>query len=154
MDSSVDRRRSIEQHLRETYLPFRRVKGLNTFRDIYFPHDIISNWNKMEAQIDTSEVLPSKFAASRNHSLANYTHVISGLIGRSKKNKVKELGCTSSHLEAMRQVSSHWFALISLLFVSFKGNLFQSDSKSLRTYNGRWYSNSIQHWFRPIGTAF
>ena len=107
MDSSPDRRRSIEKHLHETNLPFRRVKGLHTFNDIYFPQDIITNWNKMEAKIETDEVLPSKYdrtAASFNSTTANFTHVMSGLIGRSKKNKVKELGCTSSHLEAMRQV--------------------------------------------------
>jgi len=110
MDSSPDRRKSIEKHLTETHLPFRRVKGLHTYRDIYFPQDIITNWNKMEAKIETDEVLPSKYDRtnlSLNKSTANFTHVMSGLIGRSKKNKVKELGCTSSHLEAMRQVSCY-----------------------------------------------
>ena len=115
MDSSPDRRKSIEKHLLvETHLPFRRVKGLHTFRDIYFPQDIITYWNKMKAKIETDEVLPSKYdqktTLSLNQSIANFTHVMSGLIGRSKKNKVKELGCTSSHLEAMRQVS--WYACI------------------------------------------
>ena len=109
MDSSPDRRKSIDKHLLETHLPFRRVKGLHTFRDIYFPQDIITYWNKMKAKIETDEVLPSKYdqktTLSLNQSIANFTHVMSGLIGRSKKNKVKELGCTSSHLEAMRQVS-------------------------------------------------
>lgn len=33
----------------------------------------------------------------------NATHFLIGLVGRAKKNHLKEVGCTSSHLEAMRQ---------------------------------------------------
>ena len=125
MDKSMDRRRSIEKHLDMVGLLHRRVRGLNTFKDIYFPEDIVSNWNKMEAKVHTDEIFPDRITLSKegiikinqytyNTSLLNFTHVMTGLIGRAKKNKLKELGCTSSHLEAMRQVSL--FLLIHTLF--------------------------------------
>lgn len=107
MDKSLDRRQNIEKHLSQTKIPFRRVKGLNTFEDIYFPEDVLTNWNKIEARLNTDEVLPSRRdfqSLLLKRSLGNFSHVMAGLIGRSKKNSLKEIGCTASHLEAMRQV--------------------------------------------------
>lgn len=43
----------------------------------------------------------------KNHKGHNYTHVMLGLVGRGGKNKLKEIGCTSSHLEAMRHAIHH-----------------------------------------------
>lgn len=102
MDKSIDRRINLQNHLEQVKLPHRRVKGLS-LDNIYFPEDIRTTWDRYVAKIQTEEFIPHRRRAKINVKRKNYTHVMVGLYGRSKKNKLKEIGCTSSHLEAMRQ---------------------------------------------------
>lgn len=104
MDKSVKRREMIEQHLNAYGLPHKRVKGLS-LNDIYIPEDVLFSWDKYKALTMTGEpVKPKSRTVFPKHSRGNnFTHIMLGLVGRGGKNKLKEIGCTSSHLEAMRQ---------------------------------------------------
>ena len=118
MDKSISRRVGMESHLRDVGILNRRVKGLS-LNDIYIPEDIRTNWDRYTAKIMTDEVIPPRSKSKRLRSRGrNYTHVMAGLVGRGNKNKLKEIGCTSSHLEAIRQAvyfnrSSSRYAIIT-----------------------------------------
>jgi GR25 family glycosyltransferase involved in LPS biosynthesis len=101
MDKSVNRKISMEKHLSDLGIFNRRIPGLS-IDNIYFPGDILANWNQYEAKIESTEAIP-RFYMNKEGVVANFTHVMSGLVGRTKGNRLKEVGCTSSHLEAMRQ---------------------------------------------------
>lgn len=100
MDKSAHRRISMENHLNQLGILHRRVRGLSV-DEIYFPPDILSTWNQYEAQIQTKESIPATFTNTVG-KVVNYTHFMNGLVGRTKANRLKEVGCTASHLEAMR----------------------------------------------------
>ena len=104
MDKSVKRREMIEQHLNAYGHPHRRVKGLS-LHDIYIPEDVLDSWDKYKALTMTGEPVKSKSMTKfpKQVRAGNFTHIMLGLVGRGGKNKLKEIGCTSSHLEAMRQ---------------------------------------------------
>lgn len=104
MDKSVKRREMIEHHLSETGYPNRRVKGLS-LNNIFIPDDVLSSWDKYMALTMTGQPIKPRTEMQFPKHLQNnnYTHVMLGLVGRGGKNKLKEIGCTSSHLEAMRQ---------------------------------------------------
>lgn len=125
MDKSKDRRKHMQAHLDAAGYLNRRVKGLSIAYDLYFPTDIKTNWDKIGAKIMTDEDIPPRHSAKKflqrigagTEGPRNYTYVVAGLLGRSKKNSLKEVGCTASHLEAMRQAiynnrSSSPYALI------------------------------------------
>jgi GR25 family glycosyltransferase involved in LPS biosynthesis len=100
MDKSEKRKDSMELHLRDTGMPNRRVKGLR-LEDIYFPEDILSSWDKYLSLTQTTLKIPHRNVTRKIPMQTK--HVMLGLVGRGGKNKLKEVGCTSSHLEAMRQ---------------------------------------------------
>jgi GR25 family glycosyltransferase involved in LPS biosynthesis len=108
MDKSVARRETIEMHLTDTGHLNRRVKGLS-LNNIYVPEDVLSSWDKYMALTMTGQpVRPREQMKLPKHLQGNnYTHILLGLVGRGGKNKLKEIGCTSSHLEAMRQAIYH-----------------------------------------------
>lgn len=117
MDKSADRRRSLQMHLDQLGWLHRRVKGLS-LDDIYIPSDIRSLWDQYEAKEQTSEVILDRKDPKFFGKYGNVTHFLVGLVGRGKKNRLKEIGCTSSHLEAMRQAiynnrSSSKYAVIT-----------------------------------------
>jgi GR25 family glycosyltransferase involved in LPS biosynthesis len=99
MDRSVDRRVIMQQHMDELGHLHRRVPGLSP-SEIYIPEGVRSNWDKASAVVTTTEVIPSKAVLGKGAH--NYSHALLGLVGR-KKNNINEVGCTSSHLEAIRQ---------------------------------------------------
>lgn len=104
MDKSIHRREMMERHLNKTGYMHRRVKGLS-LGDIYIPEDVYLSWDKYKAKTMTeTQILPRLSAQlTKQFRGRNITHVMLGLVGRGGKNKLKEIGCTSSHLEAMRQ---------------------------------------------------
>lgn len=104
MDKSTNRREMMKQHLDNTGYLHRRVKGLN-LNDIFIPEDVLASWDKYKALTMTETQVPDRTAAkfAKQYRGHNFTHVMLGLVGRGGKNKLKEIGCTSSHLEAMRQ---------------------------------------------------
>eukprot|EP01032_Pedospumella_encystans_P010904 gene10904-12723_t len=111
MDKSANRRELMEQHLGSVGYMHRRVKGLS-LTDVFFPEDVLSSWDKYLALTQTALPIPTrhqaaKLAAQKGRSHSNFTHVMVGLVGRGGKNKLKEIGCTSSHLEAIRQAVHH-----------------------------------------------
>jgi GR25 family glycosyltransferase involved in LPS biosynthesis len=108
MDKSVRRRETISRHLNGVGYPHRRVKGLS-LNDIFIPEDILFSWDKYKALTMTDQPIKhrSSMTFDKNHRGNNYTHVMLGLVGRGGKNKLKEIGCTSSHLEAIRQAVYH-----------------------------------------------
>ena len=111
MDKSANRRELMEQHLGSVGYMHRRVKGLS-LSDVFFPEDVLSSWDKYLALTQTALPIPTrhqaaKLAAQKGRSHSNFTHIMVGLVGRGGKNKLKEIGCTSSHLEAIRQAVHH-----------------------------------------------
>lgn len=117
MDKSVDRRHSLSNHLDHIGWLHRRIKGLS-LDDIYIPSDVRSLWDQYDAKVQTSEVLLDSNDPKFVTQYGNASHFLLGLVGRGKSNRLKELGCTISHLEAMRQAiynnrSSSKYAVIT-----------------------------------------
>ncbi len=106
MDKSMARRQSMEAHLNNVGLPHRRVKGLS-FDEIYLPTDVVTGWETVHAKVHTSEKIPSNSNRAFVSLHGNVSHIVVGLVGRAKTNRIKEVGCTSSHLEAIRQAIYH-----------------------------------------------
>jgi GR25 family glycosyltransferase involved in LPS biosynthesis len=104
MDKSVDRRIAMEKHLNDVVGIGKhfRVRGF-TLEDIYIPEDIRSTWSSDAAKYNTDEVIPPRSQITKSSKLWNYKVILSSLYGRKKSNELKELGCTVSHLYAMRQ---------------------------------------------------
>ena len=118
MDKSVDRRIAMEKHLNDVVGADKhfRVRGF-TPEDIYIPDDIRLTWASEDAKFDTDEVIPHKSEVTQSSKFFNHKVIVSSLYGRRKTNDLKELGCTISHLYAMRQAineqpSPSKFALI------------------------------------------
>ncbi len=106
MDKSLDRKESMSLHLSEVGLVNHRIRGL-TPKQIYIPEDIQNTWQTAACKLQTSWEVPPRWEMNSSDSLFSYT---AALCGRGKKkNSPKELGCTASHLIAMRKAiySSH-----------------------------------------------
>ena len=102
MDTSVSRKNTIERHLKEVKLPYIRVRGI-TPKEIYIPPDVDKTWLNRHCVLETSwnpnnasTISPSAVPYD-NHKFA-----MAAMCGR-KKNTVKEIGCSVSHLYAMRE---------------------------------------------------
>jgi GR25 family glycosyltransferase involved in LPS biosynthesis len=128
MDKSIDRRASLSSHLDQIGWLHRRIKGLS-LDDIYIPSDVRSKWDQYDAVVQTAEVLVSGDDPQYITKYGNVSHFLIGLVGRGKSNRLKELGCTISHLEAMRQAiynnrSSSKYAVITEddIFIPFDIN--------------------------------
>ena len=110
MDSSIDRKRSMEKHLRDIGMRYFRVRG-NPWKKIYIPSDVNKLWATRWCMLQTEEHIPSRSEVNSNQSseLRGYDSIMNGLCGRGKdkfgkdKNLPKELGCTTSHLLAMQK---------------------------------------------------
>lgn len=99
MEKSTDRRKVMEDQLNSMGVKHYRVRAVAN-AEIYIPPDIEQSWVWPQgAKFETSEMPPLKKA---NTKFENYTSVITGLFGRRKSNRIKELGCTLSHLVAMK----------------------------------------------------
>lgn len=109
MDKSGERKTNMERHLKNVGLNFFRVRG-NPWKEIYVPGDVQNLWSTRWCMLNTEEEIPSKQDVLRNSSspLNGFSSIMSGLCGRGKdkhgkdKNTLKEIGCTTSHLMAMR----------------------------------------------------
>ena len=104
MDKSIDRRIAMEQHLDSVVGPNKhfRVRGFG-LDDIYIPADVEKFWTTYQAKYDTSEVIPHRSSVKKGSKFWPYKIILSSLYGRRKHNRIKEIGCTISHLYAMRQ---------------------------------------------------
>lgn len=98
----------MEQHLNEIGFRHFRVRGL-TPHEIFIPPDIEATWRTARCLLDTVWVPPNKLNESfpyhqPDNEWSAYSSFMSAMCGRGKKkNSPKELGCTTSHLLAMRQ---------------------------------------------------
>jgi GR25 family glycosyltransferase involved in LPS biosynthesis len=102
MDKSADRKVNMERHLTNVGLEHRRIRGL-TPKEIYIPEDIESTWRTAQCKLQTSWSPPVRRNMDSTSAYTRYTTFMTSLCGRGKKkNNPKELGCTTSHLMAMR----------------------------------------------------
>lgn len=104
MDKSKERNENMINHLKDVGLRHFRVRGL-TPGEIYIPLDIESTWRTAQCKTQSDFIPPYRYEANRNISSPMYkmTSIMSGLCGRGKnKNTPKEIGCTTSHLIAMK----------------------------------------------------
>lgn len=104
MDKSVDRRVAMEKHLDDVVGPGNhfRVRGFSR-DDIYIPADIEESWAFARAMYETAEDIPRKSSVADSSKFKPYKIILSSLFGRKKINKLSEIGCTISHLYAIRQ---------------------------------------------------
>lgn len=103
MDSSKNRKLSMELHLNSVGLRYKRVRGL-TPQEIYIPDDIEKTWTNRWCMLQTESNIPNKNTITVSSPFYNYTHIMAAMCGRGKgRNTPKELGCTTSHLVAMRE---------------------------------------------------
>jgi GR25 family glycosyltransferase involved in LPS biosynthesis len=105
MDKSADRKINMEKHLSDVGFHYHRVRGL-TPKEIYIPDDIEKVWRTAWCTLQTSWKPPSmkNVTADINSPYKQYSSFTTALCGRGKKkNTPKELGCTTSHLFAMRE---------------------------------------------------
>ena len=107
MEKSVQRRKIMTRHLDEVFGPGKhtRFRAL-TMDEIYVPHDVATKWFTYAAPWMTKEYgseLPPRSTVKPGDKLWPYRVVVSSLFGRRKTNKLKEIGCTISHLFAIRQ---------------------------------------------------
>lgn len=102
MDKSADRRTSMEHHLKHVGLSHYRVRGI-TPKEIYIPEDIEKTWRTAQCMMKSAWVPPARKTLDSTSSYSHYSSFMTALCGRGKKkNNPKELGCTTSHLLAMR----------------------------------------------------
>ena len=104
MDKSIDRRIAMERHLNDVVGPSKhfRIRG-TSLSEIYIPADIQKTWTAGNAKYETSEIIPPRNEVTKSSKFWPYKVILSSLLGRRKGNTLKELGCTISHLFAMRQ---------------------------------------------------
>ena len=116
MDRSVARKEAIESHLGQLGLRPFRVRGI-TPEELFIPKDLEDTWQTRWCLTDSEIPLPPHLNVSKPAEYTGinkdtgkpYTAIIRGLCGRKRNdarntgNQIKELGCTSSHLEAMRR---------------------------------------------------
>lgn len=102
MDKSADRKVNMERHLTNVGLGHERVRGLMP-REIYIPEDIESSWRTIYCKLQTSWKPPVRKHLESTSAYLHHSSFMMGLCGRGKrKNNPKELGCTTSHLIAMK----------------------------------------------------
>lgn len=101
LDRSSQRRSFMDVFLREYGFSFHRFKALSIDSDIYIPSDVEKAWNSYRAVSNTTLFPPSRLIPS--DPLSSKSVVLSGIFGRRKSNRLKELGCTTSHLMAIRK---------------------------------------------------
>ena len=102
MDRSVNRRITIEKHLNEIGLKHKRIKGINP-REIYIPQEVEKTWQTAWCFINGDYQVPNRKDVKEDHILYKYNYIMAAMCGRGKgKNTIKELGCLTSHLVAMR----------------------------------------------------
>lgn len=116
LDRSKDRRANIERHLDKVGMSHRRVRGI-TPKEIYIPEDVEKSWRTAQCILKTSWVPPEKKNLDNTSPYVHQSSFMTSLCGRGKmKNNPKELGCTTSHLLAMRNAvyssSPNRYALI------------------------------------------
>jgi GR25 family glycosyltransferase involved in LPS biosynthesis len=115
MDRSMDRKVATEKHLSEMGYKYHRVRGI-TPEELFIPEDLMKTWDNRWCMVDSEIPLPdhlntssSRFTGMNIEAKRRYTAIITGMCGRRRSeakntgNLLKELGCTSSHLEAMRR---------------------------------------------------
>ena len=128
MDKSADRKINMEQHLSKAGYVHHRVRGVVGHSEIYIPEDIEKTWRNAWCKLQTTwkppprtlgadpTIVPpppkprtrpgpiGKPVEAAIDDLSQYSSFTTALCGRGKKkNTPKELGCTTSHLVAMRQ---------------------------------------------------
>lgn len=133
MDKSADRKLNMEKHLSDVGLVHHRVRGVVGHSEIYIPDDIEKSWRTAWCKLQTTWQPPLRTlgadptivpppprprnkdsppvgvglatpAAGAADEYGQYSSFTTALCGRGKKkNTPKELGCTTSHLVAMRQ---------------------------------------------------
>lgn len=96
LERSLNRKVVMENHLRDVGFRYFRVRGL-TPKEIYVPDDVEKFWLTRWCPIQTSWNSTGEFT-----SYAYQKYAMAAMCGR-KKNTPKEIGCTTSHLHAMRQ---------------------------------------------------
>lgn len=68
------------------------------------PEDVEKTWRTASCKLQTDFVPPPHSEIDSNHPLYGFSSITAALCGRGKgKNVPKELGCTASHLVAMRK---------------------------------------------------
>jgi GR25 family glycosyltransferase involved in LPS biosynthesis len=115
MDRSVARRKATEDQLLELGLRGHRVKGI-TPQELFISNDLLQTWETRWCLTDSEIPLPDHLNKSSNaftglnkDTRTPYMAIVRGLCGRKRNdakntgNQLKELGCTSSHLEAIRR---------------------------------------------------
>lgn len=132
MEKSVDRRQIMTKHLDEVFGPTKhtRFRAL-TMEEIYIPEDVEKKWYTYAAPWVTEEytgVIPPRNEVTKGSKWWPYRVILSSLFGRRKTNKLKEIGCTISHLFAIRQAvydttSNSKYALIIEDDVQFLFNI-------------------------------
>lgn len=117
MEKSSDRRKVMEDQYNAMGIRHYRVRAIAN-SEIYIPPDVEESWVWPQgAKFETSAMPPSKLT-NTDKKFENYTAVITGLFGRRKSNRIKELGCTLSHIVAMKKAiasktSTSKYALIT-----------------------------------------
>lgn len=101
MDKSLERQDNMRKHLGEVGLKNQRIRGI-TPKQIYIPDDIQSTWQTAWCKTNSDWIPPPRWELNTTSTLWQYSSVALSLCGRKKKNTPKELGCTTSHLLAMR----------------------------------------------------
>ena len=108
MDKSSDRRLEMELQFNKTNIRNERIRGI-TLDEIYIPKDVRLTWMSKQAIYQTQEPLepylsspPSSPSSSGASSTSKIRVFLSSLYGRRRLNRLAELGCTISHLLAMR----------------------------------------------------
>eukprot|EP00605_Chrysophyceae_sp_TOSAG23-4_P002837 GSChrysophyteH1.ASY1.ANO1.3125.1 assembled CDS len=101
MDSSISRRQHMEKQLFSMGYDYERFRGI-TLNNIHIPEDIRMTWNTKRARYQSEEL---DYRSLIHDSETEYSPaiVVTGLYGRRKTNRLNELGCTISHLLAMRK---------------------------------------------------
>ena len=114
MDKSVDRKIAMEKHLNEIVGANKhfRIRGI-TLNDVYIPSDIKNTWDTNNAKYNTNEIIPPRNEITKNSKFWPYKIILSSLFGRRKINSLKELGCTISHLIAMREAINEPVSTVS-----------------------------------------
>jgi GR25 family glycosyltransferase involved in LPS biosynthesis len=116
LDRSKDRRANMERHLDNVGMSHFRVRGISP-KEIYIPEDIENTWRTAQCKMKTDWVPPAKKSIDYTSAYVHHSSFMTALCGRGKKkNTPKELGCTTSHLMAMRNAiysnSPNRYALI------------------------------------------
>jgi GR25 family glycosyltransferase involved in LPS biosynthesis len=99
LERSINRKIVMENHLSEVGFRYFRVRGL-TPKEIYIPDDVEKFWLTRWCPSQTSWNPANTTTELSSYAYQKYA--MAAMCGR-KKNTPKEIGCTTSHLHAMRQ---------------------------------------------------